>query len=337
MVPFSNTKWVDDFPLPLAVFRVEDQVVVHANQAGLKLFGFTPQNVGVTSLWDIVQEVDWDLIVKEKSRSMEGFGEVEIPSSGVLTFRRSDGTSFTARFLVKDIVDDDGVVRLRGAILLESFLAPDATNTLSGLTTLSTRNYFSEIAGSAANEINNSLTILIECIKKLELNAGKDADLVNRAVQRLGTVGSELLSFGEKSGIKAGQMEGQLGSSGVASGKRASVLIVDDEPDLLDVIGSLVRSAGHFVAVASDGRTARDLSEVTQFDFALIDIQLQDEIGLDLATGLLRGFPSMKIVMMSGFSRHAEKVRLDGQFQFLRKPFAVFELLEAIERSIRDE
>ena len=324
----------ESFPFPLCILRTVDQVVVSANKAGLELFGYTLEDLKVRSLWDIVAHIDWDLIVREASRSRPGAEEVDVPSSGLLTFRRSDGSEFVSWFRVRDIMDHDGVIRYRAAMLLEDFMAAQDESIDQELALVKNRNYFSEIAGNAAHEINNSLVVLTECFNTLDASLSTDRDVVARALQRLKDVGSQLSLIGNKGQVEVPGSNAPNTTTRPSSQQKGSILVVDDDSDLTDVVVSLIQSAGYSVCNAANIDEAMGCLQKGAIDCALVDVQLGDELGTDLAKNITTLFPSTQVIMMSGFSRHIDKLRLDGEYQFLRKPFAMFDLLEMIQKAV---
>lgn len=71
------------------------------------------------------------------------------------------------------------------------------------------------------------------------------------------------------------------------------VLIVDDEEDIRTSLARVVRSFGHEVATAEDGRAALALAETFRPDCAILDVALQGMNGIELARRLRESFPPM--------------------------------------------
>jgi PAS domain S-box-containing protein len=326
----------ESFPFPLCIIRTVDQVVVSANKAGLELFGYSLEDLQKQTLWDIVAHIDWDLIAREATRSLPGAEEMDIPSSGLLTFRRSDGSEFVSWFRVRDMPVEDGVVRYRAAVLLEDSMSAQDESLDQELALLKNRNYLSAIAGSAAHEVNSSLVVIEDFIRKLSESPPDDQTVINRALKRLQDVGSQLSLIGNKGQVEISEpnLPGEISNSSVRKG---NVLVVDDEPDLSEVIKGLIEAAGYAACSAANTSEALECFKKGAIDCALVDVQLGDELGTDLARNITTMSPSTHVIMMSGFSRHIEKLRLEGEYQFLRKPFAMFDLLEMVEKAVARE
>jgi DNA-binding response OmpR family regulator len=113
------------------------------------------------------------------------------------------------------------------------------------------------------------------------------------------------------------------------------VLVVDDEPEVRQVLGQALRARGHQVRVASTGREALELAHTFQPEAALVDVGLPDIDGVTLAE-LLRGIVADRVVRVIGFSGHRETrlraaVRRDLFDGYLMKPAP----LDQIERALR--
>lgn len=324
----------EDFPFPLCLYRVSDQMMVSANKSFRELFGYTLEDISQRSVWEIVASVDWDLIVNEASRRQEGGEEVDIPSTSLLTFRRSDGLEFIGWFRVRDITDSDGVVSHRAGIVLKTSSDIQAQSLYPDLTNLQAQNYLSSLTGNAAHEVNNSLVVLQEFFEGQIGSFPNEQEMINRALQRLAVVGLQLSRIGNKAQVEIPETNGlELTSSSIFR-RHGSVLVVDDDVHLLAVISELLQSAGYTVWSVANISEALECCKKVAIDCALVDVQLGDDLGTYLADEITAVSPNIQVIMMSGFSRHVEVLRLDGKYQFLRKPFAMFDLLEMIQKAV---
>ena len=88
------------------------------------------------------------------------------------------------------------------------------------------------------------------------------------------------------------------------------VLIVDDDVDMAELLGELLDGHGHQVRLAFAG--AQALREVARFqpELALVDVELPDVSGAQLAERLRRhALRPLRVVAFSGWSREARKAR----------------------------
>jgi CheY-like chemotaxis protein/anti-sigma regulatory factor (Ser/Thr protein kinase) len=115
------------------------------------------------------------------------------------------------------------------------------------------------------------------------------------------------------------------------------ILIVDDDPDLREVLATLLVTSGHVVEQAGDGPDALAKLATGEFDIVLLDIGLPSMNGLDVLAqirGLLR--PPLVVVMTADDTPEPllEAVRLQA-FRYLRKPFPIRTIAEVIEEAMK--
>jgi CheY-like chemotaxis protein/anti-sigma regulatory factor (Ser/Thr protein kinase) len=115
-----------------------------------------------------------------------------------------------------------------------------------------------------------------------------------------------------------------------------SVLIVDDDGDLRDVLASLLTNAGHLVQQAGDGPEALSMLEGAQFDVVLLDINLPSMNGLDVLA-IVRAMPRPPlVVIMTGDDTPEpllEAVKLQA-YRYLRKPFPLRTIVEVVSEAM---
>jgi CheY-like chemotaxis protein len=113
-----------------------------------------------------------------------------------------------------------------------------------------------------------------------------------------------------------------------------TILIVEDEPILRDVLGEVLNDYGYQVLTASSGWQALDIMEQHDLDAILLDVMLPGMDGRDLYKEV-RNLPhkgSVPVIMMSAIIRPGQ---LDaGIADFVTKPFNMEDLVSAIERAI---
>jgi CheY-like chemotaxis protein len=102
------------------------------------------------------------------------------------------------------------------------------------------------------------------------------------------------------------------------------ILVVDDEPCILQFLAAVFSSSDCRVEVALTGKLALELAGTQVFDVAFVDYFLEEMCGTEVARKLHETQPDMKIVLMSGYivnDRQAE-MELAGASAFLTKPFS---------------
>ena len=113
----------------------------------------------------------------------------------------------------------------------------------------------------------------------------------------------------------------------------ATLLIIDDDIELLTTMKDVVSAAGHAVVTAANGREAGPALRETRIDLVITDIYMPEGEGLELIMHVRKSFPGMKIIAISG--RHGAMNMLPvaerlGVSKTLVKPFTPEELLGAV-------
>ncbi len=114
--------------------------------------------------------------------------------------------------------------------------------------------------------------------------------------------------------------------------KKIKVLVVDDEPALLNVVGRMVERLGYTAITTLDGRNAIRIVENDDIDILLLDVVLRDITIVELVNRLNAVRPNRKIILMSGHFQHLE-INISGRMPFLQKPFTIQELRDALDQA----
>jgi two-component system, OmpR family, response regulator QseB len=117
----------------------------------------------------------------------------------------------------------------------------------------------------------------------------------------------------------------------------ARVLIVEDDPELSDMLAGLLSDEGYDVAVARDGQRALHLGLTQPYDVMVLDRGLPAIEGLDLLGRLRRSGVSTPTLVLSALGNPADRVEgLDaGAEDYLSKPFDLDELLARLRALLR--
>ncbi|MFC7513420.1 PAS domain S-box protein [Herbaspirillum sp. GCM10030257] len=107
------------------------------------------------------------------------------------------------------------------------------------------------------------------------------------------------------------------------------VLVVDDEPDVMEMAAALFRSIGYEVFTANNGPAALEVLERTK-DISVLfsDVMMPSMSGIELAKRARRLRPDMKILLASGYPLPALKAQHNGvdEFAFINKPYKLADL-----------
>jgi len=115
-----------------------------------------------------------------------------------------------------------------------------------------------------------------------------------------------------------------------------SILVVDDEPEIRELLQILLSGAGHSVTCAKDGRDGSRAMKTQAFDIVITDLLMPERDGLQFIADLRTNHPGVRIVAMSGGGHIAREQYLKlakafGAHVLLDKPFEAKTVLDAIE------
>jgi DNA-binding response OmpR family regulator len=119
----------------------------------------------------------------------------------------------------------------------------------------------------------------------------------------------------------------------------ARILIVEDEPDLRELLHAALSSAGYDVVTAADGRQALNAARAQAPDLVVLDLMLPDMDGTDVCR-TLRAEPQTSTAAVFIVSAKNDLLDRIGAFQegaddYLVKPFSFRELLLRIRAMLR--
>jgi len=119
------------------------------------------------------------------------------------------------------------------------------------------------------------------------------------------------------------------------------ILIVEDNPDLRDLLAVVIRRLGHEVAIAITGEEAVEHAPAIKPDLILMDIRLPKLNGVE-ATIRIKANPATKdipVVILSAFpmSSHGTNATEAGAVEILQKPVRVTELEQTLTKYLCTE
>jgi two-component system phosphate regulon response regulator OmpR len=118
---------------------------------------------------------------------------------------------------------------------------------------------------------------------------------------------------------------------------KATILIVDDEPDVRDVLQEYLVAHGYAAVAAENAGVARTLVEKHAVDLALVDVNMPGEDGLSLARYLRERHATIAVVMLTSASTVVDRiVGLEmGADDYIPKPFDPRELVARVKSVLR--
>jgi two-component system KDP operon response regulator KdpE len=117
---------------------------------------------------------------------------------------------------------------------------------------------------------------------------------------------------------------------------RTSILIVEDDPNIVDLIRSNLAVRGYDVIASTDGLRALALLETEQPDIVLLDLMLPDVDGFELCRQI-RERSNVGVIVVSARGGDRDKVAALnlGADDYMTKPFSIEELLARISATLR--
>ncbi len=124
-------------------------------------------------------------------------------------------------------------------------------------------------------------------------------------------------------------------NSNAPSGPR--ILVIEDEPTIIEFLRTGLAYEGYQVAIAPDGRTGFDLAINETFDLIILDLMLPDMDGFEICRKLRDRGDETPIIMLTAKQDIADRVMgLDlGADDYITKPFSFAELVARIRAQLR--
>jgi len=115
---------------------------------------------------------------------------------------------------------------------------------------------------------------------------------------------------------------------------KETILIVDDEPALLDLAAEILSQQDYKVMCAQSARQALEILENNTVDLMISDVIMPEIDGYQLAASVQKKYPGIKIQLVSGFSddRHLKMVDDNLHKNLISKPYNAQELLQGIRK-----
>jgi len=116
----------------------------------------------------------------------------------------------------------------------------------------------------------------------------------------------------------------------------ARILVVDDEPNICQVLSAVLRKDGHEVYVSRDGDEALALLEKTPIDLLITDVIMNNVGGVELLRRVQAASPQTPVVMMTAYGTiksAVDAIKL-GAFDYLAKPFDMEQMKAVVRKAL---
>lgn len=124
----------------------------------------------------------------------------------------------------------------------------------------------------------------------------------------------------------------------MAESPKYTVLVVDDEELVRNLIVTLLSKSGHTSVTAVDGVDALDRMKGNQIDAVITDIKMPNMDGVALTAEILKRYPGLPILVMTAFGEEytAGAAIAAGAREYIKKPFSPDEFFAQLQKMIKD-
>jgi CheY-like chemotaxis protein len=135
-------------------------------------------------------------------------------------------------------------------------------------------------------------------------------------------------------------MENFYMSKSSVNEEKGTILLVDDDAMVLDVIGIIIKGLGYSVLVAKDGIDAVRIFIQHQSNIVCVlsDLTMPNMDGMQIMIALRKISPKIPVIISSGF-HDEERInnRIESPNAFLRKPYDIKQLREILSKVIETD
>ena len=183
-----------------------------------------------------------------------------------------------------------------------------------------------EPAAQAMHELSNLLAVTLARAEEL-LDEGADAESRREAVESI-----------RRSVLRARDALGRLQrvvatvAPSVAAPSRQRLLLIDDDPLLLDTLRGLLGPAGYEIETADSGEEGIERYRSRRFDCVITDARMSGVSGLIVCRAIKDHDPTAHVVLLTGVEHDPEELQAAGVDRVLMKPTRRANILEAVRR-----
>jgi CheY-like chemotaxis protein len=115
-----------------------------------------------------------------------------------------------------------------------------------------------------------------------------------------------------------------------------TVLIIDDEYLIADILSYALEDEGYLTVTAGDGQKALEILDRERPELIITDYMMPGMNGIQLAEAVRRrpGMDATPMMLMSGAQTHLGKARPDLFFNVFEKPFDIDEVVAAVKQKV---
>ena len=173
-------------------------------------------------------------------------------------------------------------------------------------------------------ELRDILDLIISMLKKHE--------------KRLDAITKQVISLSKAIESDGNPIHEKLDITGTdAPHEMKTVLVVDDDPNIVKTYKLVLESVGYRVDTARNGVEAMFKAKKVYYDLVIIDMNLPDMLGNQLAEQIRDEKPDIKIIMITGYSSYVEQLDEFNVDEMLMKPIPPEDLVQIAKKALATE
>ena len=115
------------------------------------------------------------------------------------------------------------------------------------------------------------------------------------------------------------------------------VLVIDDDPVILEVVAEILKTKDYEVATAPNGESGINELKANYYDLVLTDLAMPEVDGMEVLNHIVSSCPETKCIILTGYGTIKSSVNAikNGAFDYITKPISSSELLVVIEKALK--
>ncbi len=113
-----------------------------------------------------------------------------------------------------------------------------------------------------------------------------------------------------------------------------TILIIDDDENIRDLLQEFLQNNGYKVILADDGLQGMEMIRQENVSLVILDVKLPYISGLGLTEIASQAKPELPIICITGHANAAKQVPLEQVCLIIHKPFKLQEMLEAVRENL---
>ncbi|MCK4242928.1 MAG: response regulator, partial [Dehalococcoidia bacterium] len=134
------------------------------------------------------------------------------------------------------------------------------------------------------------------------------------------------------------KMKNKASPGSPSSTRKVNILLVDDDPEVSEVLELMLAQIGHEVTVVAQGQEAIALFEQSDYDLVITDLGMPDISGWEVAKAVKEKRPETPVVLITGWGIQldSEEMSRSGIEGVIAKPFSKQALVDQLARVLKD-